>query len=185
MRKTRRRIVDAATELHATLGPAKTSIVAIAERAGVQRQTVYRHFPDDRSLFEACVEHQMSQDPPPDPELWRRMADPRSRLRVALAEVYAYFERTEDIRSNVIRDLPALPSLQAAHQRFDDHWVSLRDLLSQGWGVRGGRRAALLAAIGHALDFSTWQSLVRRQGLSTERAIEVMEQFVASIAGRS
>ena len=54
---TRRRIAEAAFELHATVGPAQTSVSAVAERAGVQRHTVYHHFPDLGSLFRACTEH--------------------------------------------------------------------------------------------------------------------------------
>ncbi|MEX2458994.1 MAG: helix-turn-helix domain-containing protein [Actinomycetota bacterium] len=183
MLQTRRRIAEAALELHASVGPAETTIAAIAERAGVQRQTVYRHFPDDLALFEGCVELQVSKDPPPDPEPWRQIADPRERLTVALADVYAYFRRGENILANISRDMPALPALRQAHEGVTEHWVTLRDVLAEGWGVRGPRRTMLVAAIGHALEFTTWQSLVRRQGLSAKKAIAVMEEFIASIVG--
>ena len=50
---TRRRITETAVELHGTVGPARTSISAVAERAGVRRSTLYRHFPDEAALFDA------------------------------------------------------------------------------------------------------------------------------------
>jgi AcrR family transcriptional regulator len=52
--ETRLRIARAAVELHGTVGPSKTTISALAEKAGVGRPTVYSHFPDELSLFKAC-----------------------------------------------------------------------------------------------------------------------------------
>src|SRR6266851_6093020 len=89
--ETRQRIVEATVELHDSLGPARTTISAIAERAGVQRLTVYRHFPDDRSLFRACSGHWAARNPKPDPSSWAAVDDPEARLRLALAEIYAFF----------------------------------------------------------------------------------------------
>src|SRR6266852_9682488 len=92
---TRERIVDATVELHDSFGPARTTISAIAERAGVQRLTVYRHFPDERSLLHACSSHWTGQNPKPDPSSWVSIADPEERLRTALTAIYAYFRKTE------------------------------------------------------------------------------------------
>src|SRR6476620_7794449 len=52
--ETRQRIVDATIELHQTIGAAQTTVSEIAKRAGVGRVTVYRHFPDEETLFNAC-----------------------------------------------------------------------------------------------------------------------------------
>src|ERR671916_2681939 len=109
--ETRRRIVEATVELHQTVGMARTTISAIAEKAGVQRLTVYRHFPDERGLFSACTGLYMGANPPPDPASWTQVADPQERLRVALAEVYAYHRPTEPIFSNFSRALPVKPIL--------------------------------------------------------------------------
>ena len=103
--ETRQRIVEATVELHKTVGMARTTISAIAEKAGVERLTVYRHFPDERALFSACSGHYMAANPPPDPALWTQVADPEKRLRVALTEVYAYHRRTEPMMANFFRDL--------------------------------------------------------------------------------
>ncbi|HET7479864.1 MAG TPA: helix-turn-helix domain-containing protein, partial [Rubrobacteraceae bacterium] len=102
--ETRRRITEATVELHKTVGMARTTISAIAENAGVERLTVYRHFPDEKTLFSACSEHYMGANPPPDPEPWARTGDPEERLRSALEEVYAYHRRTEPMMANLIRD---------------------------------------------------------------------------------
>ncbi len=172
--ETRRRITEATVELHELAGPARTTISAIAERAGVQRLTVYRHFPDERALLTACSGHWTAANPPPDPSPWQRVRDPEVRLRKALSEFYAYYGRTETMMANVLRDAPEMPALAEMLESYGHYLTSVRGILAVGWGVRGKRRELLLAAIGHALDFGTWRSLVRQQGLDDEQAIELM-----------
>ncbi len=103
--ETRQRIVEAAVHLHETLGPARTSITAIAEQAGVERLTVYRHFPDEQTLFTACTSHYLAANPLPEPADWMQIADPETRLVVALTEIYAYYQRTERMQLTSARDL--------------------------------------------------------------------------------
>src|SRR5689334_23081270 len=103
---TRQRIVDATVALHGSVGPAATTISAIAERAGVQRLTVYRHFPDKRALFQACSGHWAALHPLPDPSSWPAVADPAARLELALRELYAHYRETEQMTANIRRDLP-------------------------------------------------------------------------------
>ena len=176
--RTRRRIVEAAVELHGTVGMARTTISAIAERAGVQRLTVYRHFPDERALFRACSGHWSAANPPPDPASWTQISDPEARLRSALAEVYAYHRRTEPMMANVVRDAQVHPLTRELAEPYFQHWERMRYVLATGWGVGDERLALLLATIGHALDFQTWRSLVRQQGLSDEQAVEAMVSMV-------
>jgi AcrR family transcriptional regulator len=158
--ETRRRIV----ELHKTVGMARTTISAIAEKAGVQRLTVYRHFPDERALFSACTGHWRAANPPPDPASWTQVADPQERLRVAFSEVYAYHRRTEPMMANVIRDVQVHPLTREMAEPYFRHWERMRCVLATGWGVEDERLGLLLAALAHALDFQTWRSLVRQQG---------------------
>src|SRR5690349_996874 len=101
---TRRRITEAAIELHGTVGPARTTMSAVAKRAGVERRTLYRHFPNEADLFEACSSHYFAANPSPDLDGWRATRDPRERLTRALDELYAYYERTAPMLSNVLRD---------------------------------------------------------------------------------
>jgi AcrR family transcriptional regulator len=171
--ETRRRIVEAAVELHGTLGPSLTTVSAIAERAGVTRPTVYAHFPDTRSLFEACSGHVRETAPPPDPTAWRSISDPGERLETALRDLYGYYERLEPLLENVQRDaavMPIVAEMNAYHVRYLEE---IRDLLLDGWRTRGAR-ARLRRAIGHALEFRTWQSLVLRQGSGTDEAVQLM-----------
>jgi AcrR family transcriptional regulator len=179
--RTRRRIVEATVELHETVGMARTTISAIAEKAGVQRLTVYRHFPDERALFHACTGHWRAANPPPDPGPWSQVADPRERLRAALAEVYAYHRRTEPMMANVVRDAQVHPLTREMAEPYFQHWERMRYVLATGWGVGDGRLAILLGALGHALDFQTWRSLVRQQGLGDEQAVEAMAGMVRCI----
>jgi AcrR family transcriptional regulator len=177
---TRARIVAATVELHDSVGPAQTTISAIAERAGVQRLTVYRHFPDERSLIEACSSHWSALNPVPDPSAWADFDDPEERLRVALGAVYAFYRRTERMTGNILRDLPGSPALQEVAAPMFEYWAGVRDLLGRGWNARGRRRKLLHAALGHALEFDTWRSLTQREGLDDDEAAETMVRLARS-----
>jgi AcrR family transcriptional regulator len=181
--ETSRRIAEAALELHSSVGPAKTTISAIAEKAGVQRQTFYRHFPDELSLFWACSSLDLSEHPLPDPDLWTPIVDPEERLRVALAELYAYFRRRERNLANVLRDAEGEAEVNANVREvlkpMAAHWERMREVLYVRWEVPDGASEKLLrATIGVALDFQTWRTMVREQCLSEEEAIEVMARMV-------
>jgi AcrR family transcriptional regulator len=183
--ETRQRIVEATVELHGTLGAAYTSIKAIAERAGVERATVYRHFPDERSLFAACTGHYLALNPPPDPAPLERIADPEQRLRAGLAAVYAHYRTTEPMRSNTQRDLPQFPTLAEVLAPSFAHWARLHEVLAAGWEPAAGDGALARAAIGHALQFQTWRSLVREQQLDDAAAVELMVALARCVARRS
>jgi AcrR family transcriptional regulator len=173
--ETRRRIVEAAVELHESVGPARTSLSSIAERAGVQRQTYYRHFPDERSLLAACSGLYMEQNPLPDPAPWRAIEDPEQRLRRGLGEVYAYYEANEAMLTSVLRDAEVHdPTREVVSQGIAPTLAALGEALAAGWARSRGARAA----IGLALSFHTWRSLVRESGLSAGRAAELMARAV-------
>jgi AcrR family transcriptional regulator len=175
---TRRRIVDATVALHTEIGPAQTTIKAIAERAGVERLTVYRHFPDDASLFGACGERFRELHPPPNPVEWAETADPETRLRRALTALYAFYRDNESMLINSARDAEHLPALQAARAPFATYLQSVRGILSTGWDPSSRLRDA---AVGHALELETWQSLTVRQGLDEAESIELMVRMVTAL----
>jgi AcrR family transcriptional regulator len=180
--ETRQRILEAALALHGTLGPARTTISAIAERAGVRRATVYRHFPDERSLFLGCSGLSRERNPPPDPALWATIADPAERLEAALDPIYRWYARIEPLLTAVLRDADAMPiiaELQATGRLA--YLATVEDGLAAGWGVRGTAARRLRAAIGLALDFHSWQTLHRR-GLGRVDAIAVMSSAVRAAA---
>lgn len=178
---TRRRITESAVELHGTVGPARTSISAIAEHAGVRRSTVYRHFPDEDALFAACSAHWRAANPRPDLESWATIADPDERLRTALVELYAFYRRTEQMLDNLMRDETTTPVVGRTFAAFRAYLDAARDALARG--RRDARRRSVRAAIGHALAFTTWKSLAREQGLSDRQAAELMCSLIAG-AGR-
>lgn len=180
--QTRRRIVEAAIELHTVVGPSRTTVSAVAERAGVTRPTVYAHFPDDRALLEACSGHVRETVPPPDSTIWRSISDPRERLEAALHDLYGYYERLEPLLENVQRDAAVMPIVAEMNAYRVRYLAEIRDLLLDDWPVRGAARARLARAIGHALEFSTWQSLVRRQGCRTREAARLMLSLVRAAA---
>ncbi|MDX6647640.1 MAG: hypothetical protein QOK40_3367 [Miltoncostaeaceae bacterium] len=167
--ETRRRIVEAAIELHQTLGPAATTVIDIADRAGVGRVTVYRHFPDEASLARACSDRYFERHPAPDPDLWAGIPDPGERLRTALTEVYAYHRATEAMISRVLADAREHEAVAPYHA----HWRRAAEVLLRPSRARGRRRALLRAGIALALSFDTWRTLVREQRLTDEQAVEV------------
>ncbi len=178
---TRERILEAVVELHEEVGPADTTITAIADRAGVQRLTVYRHFPDERALVHGCSAHWSRQHPPPDPSAWAGIEDPRRRLGVALRSLYRYFEGGEEMLAQVLRDEDKVPALQEVLAPFWDYMAETAGGLAAGWGTDQGTQRLVRAAVGHALRFSTWRSLTR-EGLSSQEAAELMADFVSGMA---
>jgi AcrR family transcriptional regulator len=178
-RQTHQRIVEAALELHRIHGPAQTTITDIAKRAGVERQTVYNHFPDELSLFTACSAHSRSLNPPPDPEPWKLIPDPEERLRKALAEVYAYYRRNEEVLANVTRDAQANTNVRKVLEPRVKHQERMRDALAAGWERRDGQchRKLLHGGLWLALEFQTWQALTR-QDLEVGEMIELTVSMV-------
>jgi AcrR family transcriptional regulator len=177
--RTRERITESAVALHGTLGPARTTMAAVAEHAGVRRSTLYRHFADEAALFEACTAHWTAANPPPDLGAWAAVADPAERLRVALGELYAYYGRTEQMLEVLIRDESLVPIVAERFAAFHGFMAAARDVLMAGRGLRGAAARRTRAAIGHALAFSTWKSLVREQGLSDADATALLCGLVA------
>ena len=172
--ETRKRIVEAMVSLHRAVGPARTTVSAIAERAGVERLTVYRHFADETAMFQACSAHFASEVPGPDPAAWENVAEPAERLRAALLAFYDYYRRAEEMLVHVHRDLPELPALAAVLSPWDEFVGRVREELLEGWEVQEPVLARLAAAIGHALRFETWRSLARLDGLGDAEAADLM-----------
>jgi AcrR family transcriptional regulator len=166
MAETSRRIVEATVDLHTTVGPANTSISAIAERAGVQRHTVYAHFPDMQSLFGACSAHWQAHHPLPPL--------PAHDLRATLAALYGWYAGVEDAVVLLTRDSALYPEIWTERQRRFD---GIAD--SQARSLGGGTLTR--AAVGHALAFETWRSLTRDEGLSNRAAVEAMVAFVDAV----
>jgi len=177
MDRTRERITRAAVGLHGTIGPAATTMSAVAELAGVTRATLYRHFPNEVALFTACSTDWLAANPRPDPAGWAAVADPVRRLGAALAELYAYYRSTEQMRSNLLRDIDVIP------EKFRPGIVGFPpttiQVLEAGWPELSGAHLRH-AAIGHAVGFETWRSLAK-EGLTDQDAVELMVRFVAGI----
>jgi AcrR family transcriptional regulator len=178
--QTRLRITESAVELHGSLGPARTSMSAVAEHAGVRRSTLYRHFPDERALFGACSAHWAEANPPPDIGRWGEISDPDERLDAALSDLYAYYRRTEGMMDKLLRDaatVEVVDELMSAYRALLEHAV---EILIKGRGLRGNAAKRTRAAIGHALAFRTWQDLTETQGLDDKGAAELMAALVAA-----
>jgi AcrR family transcriptional regulator len=180
--ETRQRIIEAMVDLHREVGPARTTISGIAERAGVERLTVYRHFPDDRSMFEACTAHYATVVPQPDSARWEGVDEPAERLRAALLAFYDYYRGAEQMLVNATRDLPQLPALAAVLKPRQAFIGKLREDLVGRWGGASAARGRLAAAIGHALRFDTWRSLARTEGLDDRAAADLMVDLASSAA---
>lgn len=176
---TRRRIVEAAVKLHSTVGPAETSLSAVAREADVSRPTLYSHFPDEAALFQACTLHHMAQDPPPDPAAWEAIDDPDQRLRTALNEMYAHYARNEDMLQNVFRDMHVVESMRAFNLPLVERsFAHMTEVLASAYNdppESASQRAALVAV---AISFDTWKTLTGPRGLDGQEASELMTRAV-------
>ena len=166
--------------LHEKVGPARTTVSGIADLAGVQRATVYRHFPDVEAQVDACSAHWLSLNAPPDPSDLLAIADPDERMRALLTELYGWYEGTETMVVKLYRDAPLVPEIGRRIEARDAAMDGLAGLLLEGRKLRGARKERVRAAIGHALAFQTWRSLVRGQSLSRDQAVELMVRMAAA-----
>jgi AcrR family transcriptional regulator len=180
--QTRLLITESTVALHEELGPARTSISAIAERAGVRRSTVYRHFPDEETLFAACSSHWRAANPPPDPRAWSAIDDPAERTETALRELYTFYARTQAMYASLLRDEPVVPVVRQLLRGFRSYLRTVQDALMEGRGLRGHAARRTRAAIGHALAFATWHSLTHEQRLRDGDAVVLMCQLVQGAA---
>jgi AcrR family transcriptional regulator len=166
---TRQRIVEAAVALHTELGPALTSLSAVAARAGVQRNTLYAHFPDERSLLLACSALSLERDPLPDAAEWAGIRKSEERLRRALTALYAWYARNARLAGCVLRDAETHPLVrEIASLRYGPPMAAMESTL--GEGLTPAQRAVLRLA----LDYSAWRSLVRDSALSQDEAVATM-----------
>jgi AcrR family transcriptional regulator len=174
--QTRQRIVEATVALHGSVGPASTTIAAIAEAAGVTRLTVYRHFPDDDVLFAACSAHWISGHQLPDPGAWSQIGEPAARLRAGLADLYRFYRAGAGMLTCIYRDFAALPEGQ--QQALRDQDTLFRDVLTAPFGGTGDLHRRLHGLTGHAVSFWTWRSLCLDHGLTDTEAVDAMTGMV-------
>jgi AcrR family transcriptional regulator len=171
--ETRRRIVEAAVELHGTIGPARTSVSLVAERAGVQRHTLYAHFPTERDLLLACSALSLEQSPLPDAKAWRTIRDRSERLRAGLSQMYDWYEANAELAGCVLRDAEHHELVrEIAALRYGSHIKVYQQVL--GAGLNAKQRGLLSLS----LSFFTWRSLVRESGLSSKAAAALMSEAI-------
>lgn len=177
--ESRRRITECAVELHGTLGSARTTISALAERAGVQGATIYRHFPDEAAIFAACSSRWGARNPPPDLRDWTAVEDSEERLDQALLDLYRCYRRTEGMWTNLLRDEIQVPILSELLADFRQYLEAAREMLLAGRSAEGSTGRQARAALGHALAFSTWRSLAVDQGLDDSEIADLIRGLVS------
>jgi AcrR family transcriptional regulator len=180
--QTKQRITESAVELHGTLGPARTSMKAVAEHAGVPRSTVYRHFADEETLFGACSAQWAAENPPPDITRWEKIDDPDDRLEVALDELYAYYRRAGGMLDKLLRDEAQVPIVAKLFAPYHQVQELVAEILMRGRGLRGKARNRTRAAIAHAIAFRTWQQLTEEGELGDAEAAQLMRRLVKAAA---
>lgn len=176
--ETRQRIVDAAVELHGSVGPAQTTLSAIAERAGVQRSTLYRHFADEVAVFGACSSQWFDDHPWPSSSAWELVANPVERLSTALRELYRYYDVNRAMLGNVIRDMATMPPF--VQELLRSQVSATHEVLMEPWPA-GAERERVAMAVWLAIDFRAWQVL-DEAGLEAEAAAELVVEMVGAVA---
>jgi AcrR family transcriptional regulator len=182
MEQTRLRITEATMRLHEEVGPAATTVAAVANEAGVTRLTVYRHFPDEEALVHACSAHWSALHPRPDPHRWSAVSDPVARARVALSETYAWAATAAPMMTMIYRDVRLMPAFVADSLAAEER--ARVDILAKGFGARGRRVRRLHAALAHALHIKTWESLCVENQLTADEAVELMVAAILAAVDR-
>jgi AcrR family transcriptional regulator len=179
---TRRRIVAAAIELHGTLGPANTSLSSVARKAGVSRPTLYSHFPDEASLFHACTMHWMNQDPPPDPAAWLEIDNSRRRVGTALSEIYSHYARNEQMIGNVFRDMYLVESMRSFNVPLvEESFAAMTEVIASAFDDGADLAVRRKAIVSVAINFHTWKSLVRVEGLTNAETADLMTHLIECV----
>ena len=176
--ETRARIVEAIMGLHGEVGPRNTTVSAIAERAGVERLTVYRHFKGEAEMFAACSARYLELNPPPDPTAWAVERDPMRRTQRGLADLYAFFSRTAPMFAKIYLDVDEYPSLKKIMDQFDAHLRHLADDLASAW-PRDKSTQKRQTILRHAAKFATWQSF-EAEGVDNQEKIKFMIAWLLS-----
>lgn len=176
--KTRLRITECAVELHGSLGPSRTSVSSIARQAGVRRSTVYRHFPDEQSLFTACTNHWLATNPLPDLRRWELIRDADERFQAGLTELYAHYRRTRQMMVNILRDEELMPVVKEKLRGLREYLSAAREKLIEGRKMDRAARRRVRAVLGHALAFATWHSLAAEQRLKDAECVRLMQALV-------
>ena len=178
--QTRLQITEATMRLHERVGPAATTVSAVAEEAGVTRLTVYRHFPDEAALVTACSARWRELHPRPDPTGWSKVSDPEERLRAALGSTYAWVRTAAPMMTKIYRDLDSMPVFVREFLAADEQ--ARVAVLAVGFRARGRRARRLEAALAHALHVRTWESLCVAGGLTDAEAVDLMTATVLAAA---
>lgn len=180
--ETRARIVEAIMRLHEELGPRNTTVSAIADRAGVERLTVYRHFKDEAAMFEACSHRYLELNPPPDPSTWTGELDPARRAGLGLEALYAFYGRTSSMFEKIYRDVGEYASLKQMMDQFDAYLRDLAEDLAGAWprDKAAARRQVILR---HAVRFATWQSF-EVEGVEDRQKVGLILEWVSGTAPR-
>ncbi|MDQ7249592.1 TetR/AcrR family transcriptional regulator [Dongia sedimenti] len=181
--ETRRRIVDATVELHEKLGPAHTPMSAIAERAGVTRLTLYRHFPDEAAILAACTSHWSALHPFPAAALWEGIADPATRAAAALAAHYDYYAGTRRMWFITYRDVGLVKPIQPLVAQVDAYLTGVAESLAAAFRAKGNVLRQLTVTLRHALAYATWLSLEER-GLDTRGKAALVSQWLEGVRNK-
>ncbi len=182
---TRQRIVEATMALHEELGPRETTISAIAERAGVQRLTVYRHFGDEAALYQACTSCWFERHPPPAPPaggVHRTLRAAEAAAREGLLALYRYYAGTQRMWKVSYRDVDLVPAMHGPMQRVDEYMEAYSNALAGAWPQPGV--PALRATLNLAARFGTWQAL-SAQGLDEPAMAALAARWAAAAASRT
>jgi AcrR family transcriptional regulator len=171
--ETRRRIAKATYELHSTIGPALTTIALVADQAGLPRQTVYRNVESQLALFRSCIAFGLEMHPMPDPKQWLSIADPQERLNVGLSQLYQWFEATEAVMTNSVRDRGVVQEAEEAMRPVGEVFQGIHEMLSQG--LEAPQVFPLLSL---AMDFATWKKLHREHGMASRAIVEMWSDLI-------
>lgn len=181
--ETRARIVAAVVALHEEVGPRHTTIKGIAERAGVERLTVYRHFPDERSIYRACASCWLESHPPPDPQQWEGIEEGEALAQAVLGAMNSYYREGQKMLRQIYRDVDDIPALAEVVEGFSGYLEGLAVRMEAAWAGSSARTGKELSATSrHVLGFKTWD-LLEGTGLTDAEKTALQLKWLRSAAG--
>jgi AcrR family transcriptional regulator len=175
--ETRQRILGGAFELYCSVGPAATTISAVAAKASVQRLTVYRHFPNEADLLCGVIERWADENPMPGPQDWRTDIDAENWPIAILSMLYSYYSETSVLWPGILSDRTKLPELDRLMGQYDQQLETLKADILRHLPEARQRSALCQSVVSHAVQFTTWHSL-SASGLDTAEIAALMEDWV-------
>jgi AcrR family transcriptional regulator len=177
--ETGHRILRAGLDLYAEKGYADLTLHAVAERAGVTKQTVIRRFGDKEGLVAACGEVAVAQIRD------QRDEAPPADLPAAVGVLIAHYEEFGDSALRLLADehlSPQIARYAENGRRYHREWCA-RVFAPHLEGLTPAVRRRRLAQFVAICDVYTWKLLRLQEALPASQVRAAITEMLIPLAG--